>query len=319
MNLLLPSVGRKVSLARMFREALAPRGASLVAADLSPLASGLYAADRSVLLPRFDAEDFWPRVAALKSSLGVGAVVPARDAELAGWAKKAREGALPLEVVLSPLETLTLCRDKLALADHARRVGVFCPWTEDATLVGHGCREWPMILKPRRGAGSRGLRVVASARALAEEVAHLTDEYVVQEMLHGPEFTLDAYVDKGGATRAVVARRRISVQNGQTDVGETVEDAALCGLARRFLDSAPFRGAVNLQFIIGPEGPRLIDVNPRFSGGIAITRAAGMDFADWTVRELWGEPLDVPKTYRLITYLGHAEGIVVPSDRLAGG
>jgi carbamoyl-phosphate synthase large subunit len=302
----------------MFREATSRHGGKVVAADASPLASGLYLADERTLLPRFGTPDFWDHVNGVIQKFDIGAIVPTRDAELAGWALQARSGKLKAKVVLSPAETLALCHDKLSLAEQAERAGVLCPRTEPAVTGGNlpATRDWPVVLKPRRGAGSRGVRVVSTPGLYCAEVEHSEEELLRQAYVKGPEFTVDAYAAEGGELAAAVVRRRLSVRDGQSDIGETVRDEELSGLAQKLARSIPFRGAINLQFIRGPEGPRMIDVNPRFSGGIAITRAAGMDFADWTVRELSGKSFEIPRSYRLVTFLGYSDGVALPSELL---
>ena len=115
-DILLPSVGRKVALTRMFRAAAHPRGLRVVAADLSPRAAGLYAADEAELLPAFDAPEYWDAVAALLRRRSVAAVVPTRDAELAAWAERAEADA---HVERQGVGEAQLQAEAARLADHA--------------------------------------------------------------------------------------------------------------------------------------------------------------------------------------------------------
>jgi carbamoyl-phosphate synthase large subunit len=52
--------------------------------------------------------------------------------------------------------------------------------------------------------------------------------------------------------------------------------------------------------------PRLIEINPRLSGGLPITVAAGANPIDLILREVSGETL-VPVSWNEVTVVGHFE------------
>jgi carbamoyl-phosphate synthase large subunit len=86
------------------------------------------------------------------------------------------------------------------------------------------------------------------------------------------------FCQNGKLIQAVV-RRRTAVENGQMSRG-VVEgiDKPLRGALGKLTKRLKFHGPVNAQFLVTGEGPKLIDVNPRFSGGYPLTHAAGADF-----------------------------------------
>ena len=45
----------------------------------------------------------------------------------------------------------------------------------------------------------------------------------------------------------------------------------------------PFAGAINIQCRVVDGRPTVFEINPRFSGGIPLTIAAGADFPRWLV------------------------------------
>lgn len=294
MNLLLPSAGNKVFLAQMLGDAVRQRGGKLVAADLDTTAPALAEADIARTLPRQDSPGFLDSVNTLLKEEEIAAVIPARDAELAWWARHHEGGKLAAPVFLSPAATLETCLDKLALHRVANQAGVPCPATDAYTGEG----EPPFILKPRYGAGSRGVELIKPG----EKPPGAGGDLLVQEYVKGPEYTVDCYALAGGELAATVVRERLEVARGQSVVGRTIVDEELSLLCVKLSKYLRFRGAINIQFIRGADGPRLIDANPRFSGGIAITKAAGMDFARWTVDELCGEQPRIPSSYDLIRW-----------------
>lgn len=316
MNVLLPSVGRKYLLASMLKEALAKRGGKLIAADSSPYASGFLAADERVRLPPFDDAGFWDAALQIIRKMKIDAVIPVRDAELYGWAVKLEENDFPARVLISPSETLKTCFDKWELASLARKCGIPCPVTRLLSKGESLTTEEPLpaVVKPRRGAGSRGVFVARSAGMLTALLEESDGDVLVQEHLNGVEFTVDCYATADGELRASVVRKRIALVGGQSDVGETVYDEEVSSLCRRLAANLKFRGAINIQFIRTPRGLFLIDVNPRFAGAVAISRAAGADLAEWSIADLSGEAPHFEENYRLVTWLGYSQGVVMEKE-----
>jgi carbamoyl-phosphate synthase large subunit len=293
MNLLIPSVGRKGYLVEQLRAAMHRRGGRLFGADLSDHAPGMRHVDGRIRLPPFGSDGYWPAVEELLVGNDIGAVIPVRDAELAGWAERAEAGGLEAKVFLSPASTLRMCRDKGLLYRAACAVGIDCPAWEvfTADQARHWDGEFPVVSKPLSGAGSRGVSILRSRRQLAAWLDQRTGNILLQQYAGGPEYSIDCYALADGRLVACCLRERLLVRDGESVVGKVVDSPELVEVVRVLTNALRFRGVINIQVIAGADGPRLIDINPRFPGGIAITEAAGFRFIEWTVEELCGEPL----------------------------
>lgn len=313
MNLLVPSVGRKFPLVKLLARALEKRGRKVVAADTSPLASGLYAAHEKILLPPVLSAQFIPALLDALKTQEIKAVLPVRDAELRFWSGLSLDGKLPgVEVLLSPLPTLETCLDKWLAVEAAGKLGVKVPETR---LYSPGsplpAYRGAAFVKPRSGAGGRGAARAGSKAMLEAVLSEAGEEMLVQEFITGEEYSVDCFADGEGTFRAVVARERIRVVGGQSDVGRTLRHPGLLEAANRLGAGLRFKGVVNLQFILGREGPVLIDMNPRFPGGIEITALAGADFAEWLAAGLFNERCDYAFTFREIQWVGYQTGFGV--------
>ncbi len=287
-NLLIPSVGNKRYLARRMRDAVQSRGGKLIVADIDSDAPAVEFADAFATLPPFGHAAYWSDVDAALADLDIVAVLPVREAELAGWAERADNNALDARLLLSDTPTLGCCHDKFALYRRAAEVGVDCPawlpWSgrgDEIESLG-----FPAVIKPRFGAGSRDVTI---ARSLAE-LPVATQGLLAQRMVDGPEVSVDCYVDDQGIPQAFCARRRDRVVAGECIEGTVIDAPHLVAACKRLANAMLFRGIVNMQFIDSDDGPLLIDVNPRVPGGIAITEAAGYPFLDWTIQYLLNEP-----------------------------
>jgi carbamoyl-phosphate synthase large subunit len=176
----------------------------------------------------------------------------------------------------SSLTTALLCNDKYATCAHLRRHGIPAAVTwlpEQLAADPH----FPLFIKPRSGRGSVGAHPVRNARELAFFLDYV-ERPVVQEYLDGPEYTLDVLCDAGGHPVSIVPRERVVIRSGVIDRGRTVKSDALIRLAEHVCAAVAFVGPLNIQCRMRAGVATVFEINPRFSGGIPLTIAAGADF-----------------------------------------
>lgn len=290
------------------RSLLARRNTRVIAADMDRFASGLYlvAPDRRILVPAGLAAEFVPVLLDRCRSLGVDVVFPTVDVELPAIATRRDEfSAIGVAVASPGLATVEICLDKLALAE--RCAGVLpVPRTEvlgPAAAVG---RRYPVVVKPRRGAGSRDISVVGSEaelRALGSD-----DTRLVQDLLPGAEFSVDVFADLAGHVVAAVPRSRLRVDSGVSVAGATLHDAELEDAARRVATAIGLTTVANVQLRRDRAGrAALLEVNPRFPGAMPLTIAAGVDMPSLTLDAVLGRPTPAALDFRDIAVVRYLE------------
>jgi carbamoyl-phosphate synthase large subunit len=174
------------------------------------------------------------------------------------------------------LSTTTVCNDKYATCRVLTEHGIDAAETflPSELSTDPPC---PLFIKPRSGRGGVGAFAVRTQRELDFFLEYVPDP-VVQTFLDGPEYTIDLLCDFRGEPLSVVPRERVVIRAGVVDRGRTVRDPKLIDLALRCARVLPFIGAVNIQCRIVNGIPIVFEINPRFSGGIPLTIAAGADF-----------------------------------------
>jgi len=110
-----------------------------------------------------------------------------------------------------------------------------------------------------------GLRLLLAERELFQPL-------LLMEFLGGPEYSLDAVGD-GRRLIALTQRRKPQVGYGQ----EIVALPELTQAVEELIATFALTGLFNVQFREGRQGLRLLEINPRFSGGIGYTGAAGLN------------------------------------------
>lgn len=102
------------------------------------------------------------------------------------------------------------------------------------------------------------------------------DVYIVQEQITGDIFTVD-YVRyaKTGNDVAIPRKELLRTKNGAGLTIQTVSDSSLIMLASYIGNKLNINGCINMEFILNNGKYYLIDINPRFSAGIAFTICSG--------------------------------------------
>lgn len=290
-NVLVTGAGGPVGIAVV--RALVERGETVVAVDADPLAAGLrLAAQRAVVCPATDPDRFVVELAAVVERCAVDLIVSSVSEEMLVLA--GREDQLGAPVWLPKRRTVVACVDKWRfwkIAEHARIPVAPSMLGGDAVEAIVDALPGPWIVKPRFGCGSRDVYTVDEPAELAWACRRIA-EPIVQTRLSGREFTLDLLTDRGGRLAGAVPRWRLETNAGISTKGRTFRDPRLDEIAARVVATYSLTGAANLRgFVTDDDEIVVIEVNPRFSGGLSLSVAAGADLVGEFVRGTLGEPV----------------------------
>jgi biotin carboxylase len=195
------------------------------------------------------------------------------------------------------------CRDKALTRAALAAAGVpqaayALVGSEADALAAAGRIGWPVVLKPRAMAASLGVVRVDTPAELAERYAATRDvtlpgawtypEVLVEELLTGPEVSVDAAVHRGVAHLLCVARKDVGYPPWFEEVGHAVDagdplwtDERLLGVVQRALTALGYAdGVVHAELKLTPAGPKVIEVNARLGGDLIPylgLRATGVD------------------------------------------
>lgn len=277
----------------VIRSLLKRADVEVFAADMDGWASGLYLVPEGArrIVPPGKSPQFVDDVIALCAADDVDVLFSTVDVELPGLAERRAELAAVGTALAAPShETLVTCLDKYRLAQavdgHAR-----IPETRLLDRDGVGA-EWvfPVIVKPRSGAGSRGVRLIADRAAL--EALGEDRSIIIQENLPGEEFSVDVLAGLDGSVIAAVPRSRERVDSGVSIAGRTVRRAELSDTAADVARAIGLSGVANVQLRYSSDGiPALLEVNPRFPGAMPLTIAAGVDMPSLLLDLVLGRPV----------------------------
>ena len=258
-------------------ESLRKKGYRVLAADMDSNAIGLYIADQGYLIPGGLSQDFYPILKEICLKEKVSAVVPLVDEELIASLELEKEGVV---VLLPKREFVAICLDKLILMQRLKAVDINVPKT---CLVTDDYSEmhFPLIVKPRTGRGSRGVRIAESEQDLLSFIKaspYASQELLLQEYINGPEYTISVVVWRDGEVQAVIPKEIIS-KKGITHIAVTRRNFKIESMCCKVQEQLKADGPFNVQLRIDSvtNEPYIFEINPRFSTSISLTMAAGID------------------------------------------
>ena len=271
---------------------LAALGMFTVATDTDPLAAGLFlATEHAVVAPVSEPDQLIADLTDTAKRFEVDVAVCTVAEEMLAIA--GREHELKTNVWVPTPESIEACLDKLHFADLMVDAHVPVPATAPGACL--QSTAWdavpgPWVVKPRSGRGSRDVYAVDEITELAWACRRVKDP-IVQTRVVGREFTVDLLTDRNGALVGAVPRWRVETKAGISTKGMTFADNAVVSIAARALRAVGLCGAANLQGFVGEDGNvSVIEINPRFSGGLSLSLAAGADLVAEYLLLAQGQP-----------------------------
>ncbi|MFF3665322.1 ATP-grasp domain-containing protein [Microtetraspora malaysiensis] len=211
-----------------------------------------------------------------------------------------------------------LTRERLASVESVRSVRL----TPGAALP--EALPYPVVVKPAMGVASEDVTLARDAGELAAAVAEIRtrrpgETLVAEEYLDGPLHTLETLGD--GRTVAVLGGFRTTLGPLPHFVEERLDwdpepppgarDHVLAALAALGVGF----GACHTEYVVTPDGPRIVEVNYRVIGDncdLLLADMIGAPLFEWILRVHAGEPLPCPPE---AAAAGHGAVVSLVADR----
>ncbi len=296
LTVLISSAGRRGELLQCFRRSAEDIGVDLrlLACDLDPeWSAACHLADRAFAVPRADDPTYVDSLLEICAREGVDLLVPAIDTELIALSQAhsqfAEQGTW---VSVSEPGFVQMARDKEVTARALAEHGIPTPATytlEEVAGAPDGF-EWPMMAKPNHGSAGRLISIIERPQDLPVDPP---EPLILQELLVGPEYTINMFFDRQGRAATVIPHRRVGIRAGEVEKGVTERRADICRIGWKLAEAfTGVRGVICFQAIVTDRGPYVFEINARFGGGYPLAHAAGGEFARWLMQEALGWPCE---------------------------
>jgi len=288
MNILITSVGRRVSLIEIFKQELIKvhRDGKVYAVDLEvDLSAACKVADGSFSVPRVDHKDYIKDLLDICLAQNVSLVIPTIDTELKVLALN-EELFLSkgIHLAISSIEFIEKCRNKYKIHEffQANNIDIAKEYDKSQYTL-------PLFIKPYDGSRSIDTYVITKEDQIT--TYHMeNDKLMFLEYLnpeHYEEYTCDLYYDRKHNLKCIVPRKRLEVRDGEVSKGKTERNKIIPYLRERLGYMNGARGCITAQFFKHKDDNRIvgIEVNPRFGGGFPLTYHSGANYAGWLIQE----------------------------------
>lgn len=314
MNILLTSAGRRTYLIDYFKQAIGDEG--LVYASNSVLTYTLLQADKYVITPAIYDEGYIDFLINYCKEENISVIISLFDIDLPVLAKHRLDFKKNgIDVIVSDENVTNICNDKWLTYQFLKEIGIpqvyTCASYETAKdAIEAGELKFPVILKPRWGMGSIGIYQVDNESELSVLYDKLKRDIfntylkfesnadpefciLIQEKIVGQEYGIEVLNDLEGNYVTTVAKKKIAMRSGETDVAEIVDNSAFVPIAS--LISQRLKHIANLDvdcFVAGDNTVYVLEMNCRFGGQYPFSHLSGVNFPRQIIQWVKGKKTD---------------------------
>lgn len=282
---------------------LGKSGVSVTVGEDTRYATSLYSkyAKEGVVYPNISGNPgrFTSFIISLIRQEGFDTLFPLEDASVELVSSEKKMFSESVNVAVPVPRVLERGLDKSKTLRAAKNAGVPAPKTyrvdglADAEKIpGHA--RFPLIIKPRKSSGSRGIVKVDEPDDFVEAYQRVAGKYpkpLVQQVVEGDGYGCSMLFNMDGQERAYFMHKRIReypVGGGPSTLRESVMDGELLEQTRRLFEKLKWTGVGMAEYKRDAETGefKLMEVNPRFWGSLELAVVSGVDFPALTHRML---------------------------------
>lgn len=281
---------------------------NIIGVDMNKYAGGSFLVDTFILIPKADDLNYLEEILKIIKIHEINIFFPTVDEEL----KIISESISIFEsigviIIINNPDCLNICLDKYATYNLLKNKFIPIPETiklnfSDEKDLSSFEINYPVILKPRSGRGSRNVFLCEDLDDLKFYLNKNNLDFIIQEYLPGQEYTVDILADSQYNPVFIVPRLRIEVKAGISVKTKVILDQNLIELSRKICRICKIDSIANLQFKCDKDNiPHLIEINPRFGGGSIITLKLGINFPKSAIEMKLGKFVRKPIELKEIT------------------
>ena len=249
--------------------------------------AGSFFVDNVFQVPAASSDSYLEQIRMLIKTYMVDVVIPTSEQELLVFAPIIEE--LKERCITVGENIISIGTDKLKTINYIESLKLPVPWTLPA--LNSLPPKFPCIIKPQKGSGSKNIFVVENE----VEAAFFANKFpgsIFQELLEpeDQEVTCVIYRTKNGQIAVLQLLRKLT--GGLTGWAKVINDSAVDSMCKHIAKGMNLYGSLNIQLRITEAGPKIFEMNPRFSSTILMRHRLGFCDLLWALDEVTGMTID---------------------------
>ena len=287
---------------------------NIIAADMSPLASGLYGGHQAILVPAASSADYFDVISKVCIENNIHYYFPGTDVELLKAAEFSAElfQKAQTETAVCPKEVIEIADDKFSTYKFLIENGFDAPATNLSKDINLNSLQFPVIIKPRVGCRSIGVYKVSNILE-AKTAIESIEGPVIQEYLNGDEYTCTVVSVKNKISDVLCLKR--DLRAGDTYRAFPEKNLTIETYVKAIALKLGIYGSCNFQLRVDKGIPKLFEINSRFSGTTPFCAQLGFNPVEFYLKTKLNLPYSSDIDYNAIV-LRHWTEVVVSKSIL---
>ncbi len=290
-KILITAIGGDIAqgVAKILRES--NRGYQLIGTDVHDKHAGMLYVDKFYQVPYACDDKYISSFKEILKIESIDVVFPISEPEINLW-NNIKELDSSICFITPGKEVVSVGLDKLNTARTLKKLGLSVPWT---LMVSSGePKSLPCILKSRTGSGSRNIFKLED-KADVEYYSSKFPNAIYQELVGDEENEITCAVyrtERGDVSIFQMLRKLIG---GLTSWAEVIDNDSVKDMCEKIAIGLNLKGSMNIQLRLTDKGPRVFEINPRYSSTVVIRHRCGFQDVIWALDELDKAPVVFPR------------------------
>jgi len=289
-NVLVTGAGAGVGQSIIKAVRLSKINTKLIVTDNSPMAAGMCRADAAYLVPLAREKGYIKKIIEICNKEKVGLILVGTDVELPALTnnKKKIESSTNANLIISDPKAIKIADDKWKTTQFLKENGFPYPKSALEKDFNKFIKEigFPVIIKPRISARSVGFYVIKNEKELKDKKTKI-ESPIMQEYLstEDDEYTCSSFFDKGKCYGVLSKKRWL--RNGDTYKAIMKNDLELEKFVAKVGKKLNINGPSNFQLRKTKQGPKIFEINCRFSGTTGAASFVGFNVVNALLQKMF--------------------------------
>lgn len=246
--------------------------------------------DQLFVAPRVSAPEYRPWLEGLIQSQDIDFCVPCSEAELGFFGAAGIKNIAGARLIMPNARAIEIGLDKLATCRFLESICCPAPWTISVRDL-ESATQFPCIYKPRCSAGSKGIQICHTPDE-ARFYRQRQPDAVLQELLLPDDQEVTCAIYRTADGRIAVLQLLRQLVGGFTGWAKVIDVEAVQAQCELVANSLDLFGSINVQLRLTAQGPRIFEINPRFSSTVLIRDKMGFRDVVWSINEALGHNIE---------------------------